>query len=72
MENYRDCPHVFERLLLARLRSSPRSALVLGPRQVGKSTLLGLLQPDLTVNLADPGEHRRYQRMAFTGLLPLS
>ncbi len=34
--------------------------LLLGPRQVGKSTLLALLKPDLTLNLADPGVHRRY------------
>jgi predicted AAA+ superfamily ATPase len=45
---------------MARLRATPRSVLVLGPRQVGKSTLLGLLRPDLVLNLADPGVHRRY------------
>ncbi len=53
-------PHVYERLLLARLRATTRSVLLLGPRQVGKSTLLALLKPDLTLNLADPGVHRRY------------
>lgn len=51
---------MFERLLLARLRATPRSVLLLGPRQVGKSTLLALLKPDLTLNLADPGVHRRF------------
>lgn len=51
---------MFERLLAARLRASTRSVLLLGPRQVGKSTLLGGMDPDLALNLADPGTHRRY------------
>jgi len=41
VENARYLPHVFERLLLPRLRATSRSVLLLGPRQVGKSTLLG-------------------------------
>ncbi len=53
-------PHVFERLLMSRQRATPRSVFLLGPRQVGKSTLLGLMKPDLVVNLADPGVYRRY------------
>lgn len=60
MEFYRYCPYVFERLLAPRLRATPRSVLLLGPRQVGKSTLLGAMEPDLTLNLADPGLQRRY------------
>jgi len=51
---------VIERLLTPRLQANPRSVLLLGPRQVGKSTLLGLMKPDLALNLADPGVHRRY------------
>ena len=51
---------MFERLLFSRLEATPRSVLLLGPRQVGKSTLLGSLKPDLVLNLADPGVHRRY------------
>ncbi|MXV99926.1 MAG: ATP-binding protein [Holophagales bacterium] len=51
---------MFDRLLAPVLRSSRRSALVLGPRQVGKSTLLATLEPDLVVNLADPGAFRDY------------
>ena len=51
---------MYERLLAPVLRSSQRSALVLGPRQVGKSTLLAALAPDLVVNLADPGAFRDY------------
>lgn len=60
VENARYIPHVFERLLMPRLQATLRSVLLLGPRQVGKSTLLGLLKPELVLNLADPGVHRRY------------
>lgn len=41
-----------ERLLARALTRHPKSILLLGPRQVGKSTLLKELQPDLIVNLA--------------------
>jgi uncharacterized protein len=51
---------VFERVLRSRLAASRRSVLVLGPRQVGKSTLLHSLGPDLTVNLASPATFRDY------------
>jgi uncharacterized protein len=51
---------MFERLLAPRLRATNRSILLLGPRQAGKSTLLGSMQPDVVLNLADPGVHRRY------------
>lgn len=51
---------MFERLLAARLRADRRSALVLGPRQTGKSTLLGSLGPDLVLNLASPATYRDY------------
>lgn len=51
-------PCVFERVLMPRLRATPRSVLLLGPRQVGKSTLLGSLEPDRILNRADPGVHR--------------
>jgi uncharacterized protein len=40
------------RHLSARLRASKKSVLLLGPRQTGKSTLIGTLEPNLTVNLA--------------------
>ncbi len=40
---------------------SPKSILILGPRQVGKSTLLLGLNPDLSINLADQTEF-----LAFT------
>jgi predicted AAA+ superfamily ATPase len=51
---------VYERLLTRRIASAARSILLLGPRQVGKSTLLASLRPDLTVNLASPAAFRDY------------
>lgn len=51
---------MFERLLTKRIRAAKRSVLLLGPRQVGKSTLLGELRPDLSLNLAEPATHRHY------------
>ncbi len=51
---------MFERALESHLRASTRSLLLLGPRQVGKSTLLASLEPDLTLNLAHPAIYREY------------
>ncbi len=51
---------MYERMLHPHLRSTRRSALVLGPRQVGKSTLLSSLEPDLSLNLANPRTFRDY------------
>jgi len=42
------------------LRSSRKSLLLLGPRQVGKSTLVTSLQPDIEINLADQAEYFRF------------
>lgn len=41
------------RLLTAILKNSPKSILLLGPRQVGKSTLIEGLKPDISINLND-------------------
>jgi predicted AAA+ superfamily ATPase len=41
------------RLISSAIRRSPKSVLLLGPRQVGKSTLILNLGPDLTINLND-------------------
>ncbi len=41
------------RFLSERLRTSSKSILLLGPRQVGKSTMIQELQPDLAINLID-------------------
>ncbi len=51
---------MYERFLAGALGSTPRSVLLLGPRQVGKSTLLAALRPDLTLNLASPTTFRDY------------
>ena len=51
---------MYERLLARTLESTSRSVLLLGPRQVGKSTLLASLRPDLTLNLASPAAFRDY------------
>lgn len=44
---------MIKRLLEKKLKSTNKSVLLLGPRQVGKSTLIKLLSPDLIINLAD-------------------
>jgi predicted AAA+ superfamily ATPase len=41
------------RLLEGLIAKSPKSVLLLGPRQVGKSTLIQSLNPQLSLNLAD-------------------
>jgi len=51
---------VYERSLARLLRRTGRNALVLGPRQVGKSTLLASLRPDSTINFASPRVFRDY------------
>jgi uncharacterized protein len=43
---------MIDRLLASHLKSSPKSILLLGPRQTGKSTLINQLCPDLKINLA--------------------
>ncbi|MFZ5470200.1 MAG: ATP-binding protein [Myxococcota bacterium] len=48
------------RLLEPALRASKKSVLLWGPRQVGKSTLLESLRPDLTINLALESEYFRF------------
>lgn len=53
---------MYARRLTEALRASSRSVLLLGPRQVGKSTLLAALGPDLTLNLASPGTFRDFVR----------
>lgn len=52
--------HMYERSLGARLRRDRHHLLLLGPRQVGKSTLLGSLEPDVTLNLASLATFREF------------
>ena len=51
---------MLSRLLSAVLSSARKSVLLLGPRQVGKSTLMKELKPDLTLNLAYENDFLRY------------
>lgn len=44
---------MFRRVLLDLLRRGHKSVLLLGPRQVGKSTLVRELEPELSIDLAD-------------------
>lgn len=49
------------RFLTSKIEESPKSILLLGPRQVGKSTLLESLSPELSINLGLQSEF-----LAFT------
>lgn len=51
---------MFERRLLRLLAGHARSVLLIGPRQVGKSTLFKSLRPDLSLDLAAPATFRDY------------
>jgi uncharacterized protein len=51
---------MYERILNRQLQVSKKSLLLLGPRQVGKSTLLSGLHPDWSLNFAHPGTYREY------------
>lgn len=44
---------MLERLVFKRLSQGEKSVILLGPRQVGKSTLVRSLSPNLYINLAD-------------------
>ena len=39
-----------------------KSILLLGPRQTGKTTLLGGLKADLSLSLVAPGVRQRYEK----------
>lgn len=49
-----------KRAVASLIEKSKKSILLLGPRQVGKSTLLKSLNPDLTINLADESEYKAF------------
>jgi predicted AAA+ superfamily ATPase len=53
---------MLSRLLASLVGKASKSVLLLGPRQTGKSTLLGNLNPDWTINLADEGTFFRYSQ----------
>lgn len=45
-----------------RVKASKKSVLLLGARQVGKSTLTRALSPDVVINLADEGRYLEYAK----------
>ncbi len=52
---------MYNRIIAHQILKSSKSVLLLGPRQVGKSTLLNELKPDLTINLAREDEYFVFQ-----------
>jgi predicted AAA+ superfamily ATPase len=52
---------MYDRLLLSEIAKKNKSLLILGPRQVGKSTLIHQLKPDLKINLANEQEYFTFQ-----------
>ncbi len=53
---------MFQRTIQARIAASKRSVLLLGARQVGKSTLARALGPDLVINFADEAVFMTYAK----------
>lgn len=53
---------MFQRLIERRLAASKKSVLLLGARQVGKSTLARKLAPDLTIDLSEEGTYLAYAK----------
>lgn len=53
---------MISRHLTALLEKSPKSVLLLGPRQTGKSTLIRNLKPDLEIDLADEQAYLQFAR----------
>lgn len=51
---------MYERVLIHRLQRDRKNLLLLGPRQVGKSTLLSSLKPDFALNLSSLATLREY------------
>jgi predicted AAA+ superfamily ATPase len=51
-----------DRLVTKRISGARKSVLLLGPRQVGKSTLCRALNPNLTIDLADERTYLSYAK----------
>lgn len=52
---------MYNRLLYEQIVKKSKSLLLLGPRQVGKSTLINQLKPELSINLANEKEYFTFQ-----------
>ena len=53
---------MLDRILTTRIKSRKSSVMLLGPRQVGKSTLIASLAPDLSIDLADESQFLRFAK----------
>ena len=53
---------LLEEILNKTIRKTKKSILLLGPRQVGKSTLIQTLKPDMKINLAEEIAYRDHLR----------
>jgi len=53
---------MIQRILEKSLTNTPKSILLLGARQVGKSTLINSLKPDLTINFAKQSTYLEYAK----------
>lgn len=51
---------MLNRAVQSAIQQSGKSVMLLGPRQTGKSTLLGSLNPDIKINLADEEVYIRF------------
>lgn len=52
---------MYNRIISSAIKKSSKSVLILGARQVGKSTLIQGLKPDLSINLASEDEYFQFQ-----------
>lgn len=52
---------MYNRIISKKISKSSKSVLLLGARQVGKSTLLKTLKPDIIINLANEAEYFNFQ-----------
>lgn len=55
---------MLDRLIQTRILKSNKNILMLGPRQVGKSTLVQSFKPDFYLNLADESFYLSYSKDA--------
>jgi predicted AAA+ superfamily ATPase len=53
---------MLDRILTSRIKKLNSSVILLGPRQVGKSTLIAALQPDVFVDLADESQFLKFAK----------
>ena len=53
---------LIQRMLSKKLQMFNKSVLLIGPRQTGKSTLISMLKPDITINLADQQTYVEFLR----------